>query len=426
MELPRVLVISSSFFNEKNNNGKTLSSFFFGYTKEKIAQISLNASTNDPSVCEQYYAITITDVLKGKSGRSFPANSSGKNTIYSDKGSLLKKTFHYYAEKRTPITTYIKNLIWKRCDRTGMYRFIESFKPDVVFFQGFSLCYGYDIALDICKKYKLPMVLELTDDYTARLFPLSVVDSYNHKKYNSYFEEAISYASSVIVISPKMRAEYEHRYGKKMVEMMNSVTVNPSLENNRDKHLFVYAGNVKLNRWKVLIEFSKAIYRIHPQNTLFICTPDSVSDKVLNEFSKYPNIVYGGSLRPSELKERFTQCTYAVHVESFDKKNREITRYSLSTKIPEYMSSGALIIAIGPEDIASMEYIKDERVGICINFQDAESMYMKLINIPFDDSEVRESYVDRALERCRASHSKEINSKAVQNLLISAANTKCV
>ncbi len=419
MELPRTLVISSSFFSKKSNNGKTLSSFFYDYPIDRVSQLSFGISPNNPSVCRRYYALTINDVLRRKQGKEYPVLSETDCTDEANSNSLLKVIFHYFSEKRFPFTILLKNKIWSFYERSGIYEYIESFKPDVVFFQGFSLCYGYRIALDICERYSLPMVLELTDDYTARLYPKSLIDYINHRGYDRYFEKAIRYSSSVIVISPKMKKEYERRYGKPMIEMMNSVSLFQFADNLRDEHLFVYAGNVRLNRWKVLVEFGKAIHRIDPKNVLFICTPDTVSDSVLNAFAKCPSIKYGGSLSATELEELFSKCSYVVHVEAFDKINKEITRYSLSTKIPEYMSSGALIIAIGPSDIASMEYISEEKIGICINSVTFDEIYNKL-NDTLSNSHLLNQMKERAQEVCYRNHSKEKNAMIIRQLLIKA------
>ena len=55
-----------------------------------------------------------------------------------------------------------------------------------------------------------------------------------------------------------------------------------------------------------------------------------------------------------------------VHVEAFDKKNRKITRLSLSTKISEYVASGAKVLAIGPAEVGSMRCLADRQLGLCI------------------------------------------------------------
>ena len=56
-----------------------------------------------------------------------------------------------------------------------------------------------------------------------------------------------------------------------------------------------------------------------------------------------------------------------LHVESFNEKMKKYTRLSISTKIPEYLASKRLIIAIGPVDIASIEYLKDNKAALILD-----------------------------------------------------------
>ena len=45
-------------------------------------------------------------------------------------------------------------------------------------------------------------------------------------------------------------------------------------------------------------------------------------------------------------------------MEAFDKENRDRVRYSVSTKIIESLASGRPLLAYGPEDVASMAYLR--------------------------------------------------------------------
>jgi glycosyltransferase involved in cell wall biosynthesis len=59
-----------------------------------------------------------------------------------------------------------------------------------------------------------------------------------------------------------------------------------------------------------------------------------------------------------------------LHVEAFDDTVRAYTRLSLSTKIPQYMSSGRPILAYGPGELASCRYIADCDCGRVVGVQD--------------------------------------------------------
>ena len=181
------------------------------------------------------------------------------------------------------------------------------------------------------------------------------------------FTEAITLASKTIVISDLMKEEYESRFGGDMDVMMNAVnTKNFNYDCERTPNDYVYAGNLLLNRWKVLRNLGKALLQINQKATLNIYTPDVPPKHILKSLSKVSSIRYGGRLTKDELECRLKKCEYVVHVEAFDKKNRKITRLSMSTKISEYVACGAKILAIGPSDVASMKCISDNNLGIWI------------------------------------------------------------
>lgn len=54
----------------------------------------------------------------------------------------------------------------------------------------------------------------------------------------------------------------------------------------------------------------------------------------------------------------FDDADAFVHVEAFDKENRDRVRYSVSTKIIESLASGRPLLAYGPEDVTSMAYLR--------------------------------------------------------------------
>ena len=255
-DLPKVLVIASTPFSKTKNNGKTLSSFFETYDRTLIAQFSYSGGDFNSDICDNYYFFTKEDVLRGNKGAAY--KSAGilmkENIMESGKKkSFIKRFFHVFSQARNPIALWIKDRIWKKADYSKALDWIDQFDPDAVFFQGFSMAYGYDFALSVCKRNNIPLILELTDDYTYRLYPLSIIEKINHKRYMNVFTEAITLASKTIVISDLMKEEYESRFGGDMDVMMNAVnTKNFNYDCERTPNDYVYAGNLLLNRWKVL------------------------------------------------------------------------------------------------------------------------------------------------------------------------------
>jgi len=101
------------------------------------------------------------------------------------------------------------------------------------------------------------------------------------------------------------------------------------------------------------------------------------------ESLKLPNcqqfgILFKGGISWPELQAKLVEGDFLLHLESFDSKNIKKTKLSLSTKIPEYLSSGTCVIAFGPENLASIKIFKEEAIGIAISHNNTPSEQLKL------------------------------------------------
>lgn len=125
---------------------------------------------------------------------------------------------------------------------------------------------------------------------------------------------------------------------------------------------------------------------------------------------------YRGSLKKDELIDVLNRSDILVFVESFDRRSIEATRLSLSTKIPEYLSLEKPVLAIGPSNVASMEYLSD--VAFCVN--DPRDIYASLEAL-VGDAQLRERIASAASKKYSQYHNtkklKEEFKKRVQGLI---------
>ena len=115
---------------------------------------------------------------------------------------------------------------------------------------------------------------------------------------------------------------------------------------------------------------------------------------------------YCGSLGKDELKLKLNEADVLVFVESFDEDQIEKTKYSLSTKVPEYLSVGKPIFAVGPLEVGSMDYLRD--VAICVvELSELGDKLTKALETP--------SYMNEVAQKCEEkylkNHCKEIIQK---------------
>jgi hypothetical protein len=116
-----------------------------------------------------------------------------------------------------------------------------------------------------------------------------------------------------------------------------------------------------------------------------------------------------GSLKSNELMVVLNKCDIPVHVESFDKKSIQATLLSISTKIPEYLSLEKPILAIGPKEVASMEYL--ENVAFCIN--EPTDVFEKIQKL-FRDQNLRSNLAMISSEKYHSDHDLKNNTALVR------------
>jgi hypothetical protein len=132
----------------------------------------------------------------------------------------------------------------------------------------------------------------------------------------------------------------------------------------------VYAGRLYCNRWKILREIGWALERLNSdgiQMILSIYTQDQISKIQKAALNDNKSIFLKGSVTPESLKNIYLESDIALHVESFDKVNRLLTKYSFSTKIIDCLGSSCAVMAIAWEKQAGFTYLKDHDAAICIS-----------------------------------------------------------
>lgn len=440
----RVLVLSHNAFSKTQNNGKTLESFFQDWDKNSLAQIYLQPEMPDFDFCSRYFRMTDYEVLnnvlfKGEVGHEVIDNISDVNSegnlspfvhrLYTDRRrganrKGLNKIIHNAFVARVPIFVSMREIIWSKSNwkTNSLVEWIKEFSPEVLFFQGSSCVFGYEIAKWICDEFNIPLILELTDDYTNGIYKWSILEKLNKNRYKRVFEKAVLDAYRVITISEYMSAEYKKRFGGEYIVLMNSV--NRKITSDEPKGIrLLYAGNVSIKRWQVLEKIGRAIDEINKQYDLKcrldIYTPTAMQDEIRIRLSSVDSINCKGSLTQDELAIEIQNSNILVHVEAFDKKMKIITRLSISTKIPEYMGSKRCIFAVGPSDVASIMYLRDNSYAKVVENDEIkiikEALY-DLLNKP----QLKKSLIESAYEGFCLKHNPEASQKLIWDIMENA------
>jgi glycosyltransferase involved in cell wall biosynthesis len=448
MSYPKVLIISHNSFSDTQNNGKTLSSFFAQWPPDKLAQLYFWPEDPDMTVCKNFYRITDYEVLdavirlKKAKGKTYKESNvvhqhelgSIVKNLYGNKGNHdggkgLHYLIHCMFKKRMPIALLSRDLFWN----TNVWKtneikaWIDSFSPDIVFYQGSNGIFAYKIAIWIAESWEIPILVQITDDYVTPRMLMSPFGWIHHLSLKKIFSHTIKKAFCVFVIGSKMKNEYQRRFDGKYEVLMNCVDKDNSklvkFITNRDKIRFIYAGSLHTNRWKTLMIIGKCLQELYNEgieSEFLIFCPIEPRLKEIKAITLPPVMQYCGSLKKEELNEQFYNADVLVHIEAFDRNSKHITRLSISTKIPEYLSTGVCVLAVGPQDVASIQYLSDSQTGITITTNNAKIIKKSLKQIILN-KELRESLKENAIELTKIRHDASVNRKKIEEIIFNAS-----
>jgi glycosyltransferase involved in cell wall biosynthesis len=411
---PRILVVSNNPFSNVSNNGKTLASFFDQYPADKIAQLYFHNDQPDHMRYSNYFRITDHEMLqcflkKRQTGGSVIMPADKPVGGYDDKKEINVPDQFKSMELMRGVREYFwKEKYWNSIE---LNHWMDAFAPQVIFFCAGNCCFTYNIVEYIHKKYATKLIIYITDDYVLPRKTLSIIWWYRRNRILGKMKNSVLNSDLFITISKNMKDAYCELLGKDSilaVNMSDNLKDDENQKASTDRITLVYAGGLHYKRYITLGLLAKALkhYNDNPEHKIKAGL-DIYSTKKLSNNERHRIEIEGvsrfcGVLNRQELKKVLNRCDIPVHAESFDHRCIEATRLSISTKIPEYLSLGKPILAIGPDNIASMEYLQD--CAFCIT--DPGKLFRRLSTL-LEDSGLRKELSDKALTKYRNYHQKD-------------------
>lgn len=414
----KVLVISHNVFCMNTNMGKTLSAYFSGWAKDDIAQLYVHAETPTGEVCENYYRITDKDAIKSIITRRCGTIYTGaaQPDISAQNRSRVTAALYQKGKSRTPAIYIARDLWWKLSawKSKKLLDWVDGFDPDVIFLASGDYGFIYRIALELAKYKNIPLAVSCMDDYyfynknKNRFLGKTV-----HRGFLKQVRKTMDYASCIFSICEKMSADYGRLFGKPCHTLHTPSTVKSG--RGFDKKTGIsYMGNLGFKRNEQLVKLGKALKSIDCPNKPEYIDVYSMEtrEELLKDLNLSNGIMFHGGIPPQQVPEVMGKSMAVIHTESFDKDARKAVLYSVSTKIADSLASGTCILAYGPAEVASMEYLQSNRAAFCIT--DDEQLEAALIRFLTDEA-LREQIADNALALARKNHDGANNRRLIKD-----------
>lgn len=426
MSKKRILIISGESWRDESNGGNVLSNLFSSFTDDyEFAQIFTNPAMPSNTICTKYFHVSEGEVIK-----AFLKNSTfGRELLPTDylnqekfeiKNASSSNWLVFLKKLNFPIFHTFQDVIW-RCAKwktPELEKFVLEYNPDVIFAPMYYSLFMHRIDRYVSKLSGKKMISYVSDDHlTLRQFSLSPIFWYNRLLLRKNVIATAKHYSLLYTMTQEQLEEYQEilKGPMKILKKTADFEGTPNLKSIQGNPLIItYGGNLIYNRFKTLHKLAQAIKEINQDGIkiqLHIYTQTPITTKLRLLLDDGKNSLLLGKVSMEELNVKYANADLVLHVESFELKQRLLTRLSFSTKIIDLMHSGRAILAICWKESSPYKYLKSEDAAICIS--DVSEIKNTLLNL-LEFPEQINQYAIKAWECGVRNHNSKIIIKDLQ------------
>lgn len=424
----RVLIVGTVPYNRQMTS-RAFDAYFHNWERENLRQIFSHPRTPVRGHCGELYQITDKMLLRRRLfrkepiGRIYHYDELEKDAVFggdADSSSLISKLYKL-GSRKSPLNYLLRGWLWKKkywcTDQLNAW--MDEFQPECIFLAFSDDFFIPQIALYAAERYKIPIVSCIGDDYYFNdRFSLSPFYHLYRRRYKKLINKVFSHGGSAAYIGDKIRDKYnaEFHLRGETVYLVSEVERQPFRPIRTEYPKIVYCGNIRLGRDQSLADISRALREIEPSYSLTVYSNEN-DKKYYRLLQESPGIDYKGTVPYEQVKKELTDCDITVVVEGFDKKDVDITRYSLSTKVADSLASGRFVLGYGSIECGAIEYLRKIECGLTCCSVDELRRELPVI---LESVELQKKAYDRATRISEAHHSLKRSTSVFEGIVETA------
>lgn len=376
-----ILLITDEEWNDSVYGNNVLTNWFAGFDAE-FAQIYCSPGLPLNNVCRRYFRITDGEMARSlffgpKAGRNVSMPEDKKQQQLSKVNAQRKGVYGVMKKVSMVVHTpvmMLRDFIWRngRYNKQALKEFIDEFNPDIVFCPRLITPKLMRLEKLVSTMTRAPFVAFTADD-EATLMQVNYSPLYWMRRLwiRHKLKSHVKLYKHYFTFSQDQVEDYRREYGiptSTLYKCGDFIGEYQAKEINQPIQM-VYAGGLYCNRWKTLEKIGEALKDINKDGikiVLNVYSQDELTNAQKQALSEQNYIYFKGAVSTTELAEIYRKADIALHVESFDKKNKYATRVSFSTKIIDLMASTCAILAICWEKHAGYQYLHDHDAAFCV------------------------------------------------------------
>ena len=426
---PRVLIISHPVLSRNTSAGKTLDTYFSGWDRDAIAQLYVQSEVPTNPLCVNYFRFTDPDALKSVFQRRRKGRILGEADVHPERPDPVEMGnltgVYNYGRKRTPLIYLGRDGMWRMSGwkHSGMLEWAREFRPDVIFYASGDYAFSYRITRYLSEQLGIPYVVCCFDDFylfnpNKGLF----LGKFRHDRFMKVVRETMAGAAKILTVNDEMAEAYEKLFGR-TCGIVYTAARTAEAAGEGEKQGIVYLGDLGFGRCRQLSDIADALRECAgPGIPEFLDVYSAETDpENLKPVQTNPAIRFHGFVSGEKVPGIIRNAKAVIHTESFDPVIREQIRYSLSTKIPDCLASGTGLLAYGPAEAASIDYlIRNDAAFTATSPEELRNVLPRLFT---DDAEYRR-ITGNAMALARKNHRPETTRETVRKTLADAVQEK--
>lgn len=346
----RVLVIGAKQPGDQSGTSNTINNIFSFLCEDEIIKITFSDIPDDQNYylnCSHYIIGNVFQVSGYKKRRS---SDVGKSSIYTSGKFNLKEL----------ILAIIDTMPIKITK--SQFNVIDEFQPTVIYTYGTNIT-NFKLAYKLSKRYSIPVTVHIMDNWFETMYKgnkLRIFRKILIKYMNMCLKSGNIHFTISQPLSGLMRKEFSYVTWMELINPAKVVSSSYGLPGKPIKIL--YAGGLTLNRWKTLELLGDAIKKY--SNVVFDAyVPSTAMNNGEVERLKSVGISVYPYVSQDKVYQLYDNYDVLMLIESFEDGLSSFLKYSLSTKVPEYLASGKTVVAFMPSQLYTFSFLRENKIG---------------------------------------------------------------
>lgn len=278
---------------------------------------------------------------------------------------------------------------------------VQQFAPDCILYRPLPDNQRlHALAMSMIRSKPIPLVTWVMDDWPERLAREDVALSGKMKADLSWLFARSQFR---LCISKKMQLAYEERYGHAFVPIANGVRPEDWETGARDSSesfLVRYAGSLADNMTlDSVLRVASAVDQLAERGHRIKFQINTRANWLQRHGHHFAEIgsceITTENFCNVEYREFLQSADLLVIAYNFDQRSIDYVRYSLANKLPECLASGAALLAHGPVDVATIEYLVDHLPDAVVKTPQIEAVVEQIEKV-YGSQEIRQVQGARA------------------------------